>query len=256
MSGIELSTAVAAVELIGLAHKQGWFDTLLTALKTKHKVLVLGASGAGKTNFIDSLTEAVPNAIDIMNRTEFVTKNRIIIDKNPFIFIDTPGQIPHKTRRITAIRELMKEDIAGVINVVSYGYHEGRTGKQNAFENGVVSETFLEHQRQVEIEQLNEWTPLLGDRETTGWLITVISKADLWWNRREIVREHYESGSYYEALGSAKDLHPVVLEYCSVFRKFYNEGAMSGEFQDDDRVMAKAHFLKELLASVGKVRNG
>ena len=49
--------------------------------------------------------------------------------------------------------------------------------------------------------KLSEWVGLLGDRETAGWLITVVTKSDLWWEQRATVREYYESGAYHEALG-------------------------------------------------------
>ncbi len=253
MPEVGVSAAVAAIELVQLAHKQGWFDRLITALRKKHRVLVLGPTGTGKTLFLKSLTEAVPEAIDLMSRTEFVDAKHIRISKQPFVFIDTPGQTLHRSRRIQAIREEMKNDIAGVINVVSYGYHESRAvNRKGAIANGRVDKSFLERQRQQEMRQLHEWTPLLGAKETTGWLITVVAKADLWWGQRNQVRKHYESGAYYEALGPAKELNPVVLEYCSVFQKFYGEVRMSGEFQDRDRDRARADILREILAAIGR----
>lgn len=73
MAGLEIGTstavAKAAIEVISKAHKQGWFDKLTSALRKKHRVLVLGATGAGKTAFLESLTETIPKAIESMNRT-------------------------------------------------------------------------------------------------------------------------------------------------------------------------------------------
>jgi energy-coupling factor transporter ATP-binding protein EcfA2 len=258
MAGLEMGTAKAvaeaAIEIISKAHKQGWVDKLISALRKKHRVLVLGATGAGKTAFLDSLSEVVPKAINLMNRTEYVEKYHVRISKRPFILVDTPGQIPHRSKRIAAIREAMKEKsgIAGIINVVSYGYLESRAiAKPEIKSNGRVSETFLKEQRQVEIEMLDEWIPLLGGVESAGWLITVVSKADLWWRQRDKVLAHYETGPYYEALGEAQSLKPVVLPYCSIFQKFYEEGTMSGDFEDADRIQAKAQMIRTLLAAVG-----
>jgi energy-coupling factor transporter ATP-binding protein EcfA2 len=247
-----LKTAKAAIDLIILAEKQGWLDRLTTALRKKHKVLILGSTGVGKTNFLESLTDLVPKAIEQMNRTEFAEKHSIKIAKQPFIFVDTPGQIEHQSRRIAAIRDAMRGDIAGVINVVSYGYHEWRIGQKSVFDaSSAVREEFLKQHREKELESLREWTTLLGGRETVGWLITVVTKADLWWHRQDEVFDYYRSGAYYAALGEAQSLRPVVLEYCSVFHKFYGTGLLSGTFDEADRVRARAHLLRQLLAAVG-----
>jgi energy-coupling factor transporter ATP-binding protein EcfA2 len=231
MAGLEIATtkavAEAALDLIDKARKQGWFDKLIDALRKKHRVLVLGATGTGKTVFLESLTEVVPKAIDMMNRTEFVEKYHIRISRQPFIFI-----------------------------VVSYGYLESRAIEKPEIKiNGKVSEAFLKEQRQLEIDMLDEWIPLLGGAESAGWLITVVTKADLWWRQRDKVLTHYETGPYYEALGEAQLLKPVVLPYCSIFQMFYEEVAMSGDFEDADRIQAKSQMIRTLLAAIGKERH-
>lgn len=207
---------------------------------------------------IISLTEVVPKAIHLMNRTEFAQRSHIKISKEPFIFTDTPGQIIHAAQRKAAIRKEFKEKggIAGVINVVAYGYHESRALKQPLIESaGKVNDRFLAEQREVETDLLSEWTALLGGREGVGWLITLVTKADLWWDRREEVMAHYQTGQYYQALGDAQFLNPVVLEYSSIFQKFYGQGSMSGEFQDSDRIRAKAQLISALLAALGKEKH-
>jgi ABC-type uncharacterized transport system fused permease/ATPase subunit len=88
ITGAEVKTAV---ELIALAHNQGWLERLLDAFKKKYRLLVLGRSGAGKTNFIASLTELPPTAIDRLNRTEYLENNSLKIADQPFVFVDTPG---------------------------------------------------------------------------------------------------------------------------------------------------------------------
>jgi hypothetical protein len=151
----------------------------------------------------------------------------------------------------------MAGGISGIVNVVSYGYHEYRIGSKNAVDSsGKVSEDFLRTHRETEIAAVQEWTPILGGQEAADWLITVVTKADLWWDRRDEVLEYYRSGSYYQSLGSAKSLHPIVLEYSSVFQKYFGKAPMSGEFGDEDRVRAKAHLIQELLAAIGKVDHG
>jgi len=136
MSGGGLETA-AAVELIKIAVKQKWFKKLINVFKKKHKVLVLGSTGVGKTNLIESITEITPEIIHHMNRTEFIKNHHIEISKKPFIFTDPPGQAGHKHERNKGIIDIlkMKSPVAGIINVVSYGYHEYRIGLSDVFDN-------------------------------------------------------------------------------------------------------------------------
>jgi energy-coupling factor transporter ATP-binding protein EcfA2 len=262
MAGIEMSTtaaaAKAALELVSVARKQGWFDKLISALRKKQRVLVLGATGTGKTAWLESLTETVPRAIDLLNRTQFIEKYHVKIAKNPFIFTDTPGQELHERRRREAIKQVIqtKGGIAGIINVVAYGYHEASGIAQPEIgRNGQAAKAFLKQRRQIELAMLKEWTPLLTARQEAQWLMTVVTKADLWWPRRAEVLTYYQSGPYYRALGEAQLLQLVVLEYCSVFQKFYGQGLMSGDFQDSDRIRVKAEMLSALLAATGRSRH-
>lgn len=255
MAGLEIGTAKAvaeaAIDVISKAHKQGWLDRLTSALRKKHRVLVLGATGTGKTAFLESSTEVVPKAIELMNRTEFNEKYRIKISKELFIFTDTPGQRLHTRRRQEAMREVLKSKggVAGIINLVSYGYHEASTVKLPAIKASKVPASFLEQRREVEIAMLDEWKDLLGGAESAKWLVTVVTKADLWWKQREDVLDYYRSGQYHQALSEARNLKPVVLEYCSIFQKFYGQVPMSGDFQDSDRIRVKAQMIRTLLAA-------
>jgi hypothetical protein len=53
-------------------------------------------------------------------------------------------------------------------------------------------------------------------------------------------------------LGDAKNLSPMVLEYCSVIHKFYNQGKLSGDFDDEDRATVKSNLPMTLLEAIGK----
>ena len=108
------SIGTEVVNLVKLAAKEGWLDKLRNLFKKKHRVLVLGSTGVGKTVFLKSLTEVLPEAISSLNRTEFAERHAIQIEKQPFIFVDTPGQLFHASRRTTAIREELTRGISGV----------------------------------------------------------------------------------------------------------------------------------------------
>lgn len=123
-------------------------------------------------------------------------------------------------------------------------------------DDGSVRPEFLEQNRLSEIRLIEEWNYLLGDPETAGWLITLVSKADLWWDREEEVLSYYRTGEYFDALGAAKSLHPVILPYCSVFHKFYKTGSLSGRLDDADRLRLRAALIRHLIAAVNEKHHG
>lgn len=156
---------------------------------------------------------------------------------------------------MTAIREALaaKGGISGVINIVSYGYHEYHLDRGSVFNaDGSIRPEYLQRHRQEEISQLSEWNSLLGSPLTAKWLITLVTKADLWWDHRKDVVDHYKTGPYFAALGDAKSLQPKVIEYSSVFARFYNTAPMSGFFAQDDRTLLQNHFVEALLAALLK----
>jgi hypothetical protein len=194
-----------------------------------------------------------PDPIARANRTVVRTARVLKLKGNPFRFIDTPGDTSSamKDERIDAIRESIsaRGGIAGVINVVSYGYHEYQVTKEKIFlADGSVDPAFLIKHREIEIQQLDEWTPLLGSPITVDWLITVVTKADLWWDQRNAVHDHYTSGIYYKALGQAQSLKPKVVMHSSIFSKFYGEAPHSGYFDEKDRQDLKLQLVQALLA--------
>lgn len=151
----------------------------------------------------------------------------------------------------------MEGGVEGIINVVSYGYNEASSVMLPAIgASAKIPKSFLKQQRELEIAMLDEWKGLLGDGESARWLVTVATKADLWWKQQEKVMNYYAGGRYQQALGEAQLLKPVVLEYCSVFQKFYGQVSMSGDFQDSDRIRVKAQMIRTLLAAIGKEHNG
>ena len=148
----DIAAARAALAIAQLADKQGWFDELRDIFKIKHKVLTLGSTGTGKSNFIDSLQTLVPKAVDRLERTAYAGPDRVWLSDAIFDFIDTPGQDGHRARRLEAIIEMLSEASFGLINVVSYGYHEYATGENQAIiDNSRPSPTWLEDHRAIEI---------------------------------------------------------------------------------------------------------
>lgn len=175
-------------KFVEIATKEEWLDNLVDLPRKKHKFLVIGLHGVGKTHFLYSLKKfGMPTTIYEINHeitsTGFPIKRKFRIDTEPFVFLDMPGQLGHE-RKKSGIHEAIRKDYTGVINIVSYGYHEYSRGELNVLEtHGMIKEHFLKAHRKLEITAL---------REIAVWLykmplITVITKADLWWEDRKSV---------------------------------------------------------------------
>jgi putative ribosome biogenesis GTPase RsgA len=59
------------LDLAEEAAKRKWFQRAFALMKAKPRILVLGQSGTGKSNFVESLRRDLPKAIDRMSRTEY-----------------------------------------------------------------------------------------------------------------------------------------------------------------------------------------
>lgn len=240
-----------ALKLYKLAKEQGWIDKLLSLAAKRHKILILGASGVGKSNLTSSLTTLAPEVIHHSRRTAGTPRTSIKYESVPFDIIDTPGQVPQRAVRTRAVTEHCST-AAVVMNVVCYGYHEYARGKGAAFdEHGKVKPEYTETNREREREFVGEWSELVGVQSKCQ-LVTVVTKADLWWELHDEVLDYYETGEYFDALGPCQSFAPTVIPYCSVFHKLYGVGELSGSFDEEDRLRTRANLLKSLCELVGK----
>lgn len=225
---------------------------LRALVRGRHRVLVAGTTGTGKTQLIDSLTELIPPTISYLDRTSFSKSADVQVQKEFFRIWDTPGQKLMGTDRAQAIKDVSAKRF-GVLNVVSYGYHEFRADLRTVFTRNNVSLSFLKRQREIELAQLGELVAMLRGREKLGWFITVVAKADLWWDDRAKVFNHYESGAYAEVLSPVlAGGGPVVLEYCSVIKPFYGRVGISASFSDEERRRAREQLLSSLLTAAAR----
>lgn len=86
-AGVQLASAVW-----GLADNQDLMTRVLDFFKKKHTILILGSTGAGKSNLVRSLNAAagLVAAIPSATRTEAVEPHRVRVNSSPFKVIDTP----------------------------------------------------------------------------------------------------------------------------------------------------------------------
>ncbi len=250
---MSVSEIAAFAELLAvsynLARELSLLDRLARQLSRRKRVLVLGASGAGKSQFIESIRNPLALPIGPLSRTAVVKRHTIPIEKRFFHLIDTPGQRGDQPRRAAAFRQTVTQPPEGIINVVCFGYHEAaEAGGAKAVPetgNGVARTDYLKARQQVEIELLSEWVPII-DSADIKWLITLVTKADLWWpDENNKINMFYKKGPYSSKLDAFREKN-LVLPYCSTVQPFY-QNRTSGRFGDDARVRLRENLLKTLV---------
>lgn len=119
-----------------------------------------------------------------------------------------PGQGERRARTWTQLyQDLASGKSVGIVNVVSWGYHAfaNPTYRElGVYKDGMtqeqVLEAFLQQQRDVELQILRELEPHLSTAKGKLWMVTLITKEDLWWKRRADVEQYYRQGEYAEQI--------------------------------------------------------
>ncbi|WNV09015.1 GTPase domain-containing protein [Tardiphaga sp. 709] len=244
MTGIlEPFTVATSYELIKIAKREGWLKQLIDLARRKNHALLLGSTGAGKTQFLRSTNEIISPAISPAARTEFATVGRFEINDSLFDLIDTPGQLEHRPRRDAETKEAIKQKLHGIINFVSYGFHEYGVPLQDVISGEQVKPEYLQEHQKREIDLIAEWAPLMS----TEWVLTVVTKADIWWDSRETVAQHYQGGAYQKRLARLfPNAHHIVRPYSSISSRFYGTIPGSGSFDDSVRSACRAEVFRVL----------
>jgi hypothetical protein len=135
--------------------------------------------------------------------------------------------------------------------VVSYGYHEHRTGDvHEALTNdGKARVAWLNRHRNLELDLLAESAAQL----TAPWLLTVANKADLWWSQRIDVSALYQGSAEDQRYPGILDQTAVpdtyFLEFCSIIKRYWGEGRLDNTFDDIDRIQLRYALIRTLLTA-------
>ncbi|MEZ6056236.1 MAG: GTPase domain-containing protein [Planctomycetaceae bacterium] len=232
-----------AIEVHEYLKKRGIYDKVRDWWNSSSfcDVIVLGASGTGKTALVKALRGLPPYVPRVSGRSDKTEEDEGKIGKTPFRFHTTPGEDLHEVKRKATIREIMAVDNPGVINVVCNGFHEPDVPIGDAVEGRTAKDTFLADRLQREIDLLDEWKSILfGPGGACSWLITVVMKSDMWWQSSDDqpVLDYYRRGNYYDALGNAQSsAHTThsVRPYSALDQPLFGRVAMSGYYSDQLR---------------------
>ena len=190
----------------------------------KVNIPVFGAGGSGKSTLgrmlITKNTFGLPS---IYAESRSVEKNEMQ-GWIPASLNIAPGQAARVSYTWPdLIRDINNGKSPGLINVVSFGYHAVEVpsirsldsfGKSDDF--SVDFEVYTENRRAREVELLDYIYKATETAANPFWIITVVSKQDLWSHRHREVKEFYEHGPYADVLkkfevrhGSAKFQHEI-----------------------------------------------
>ncbi|NJO01504.1 MAG: hypothetical protein HC880_07265 [Bacteroidia bacterium] len=84
--------SIATQKAIEIAIKQGWFEKIIGWLGLNNKkILIMGASGTGKTQFVNSFNPKTSH-VPVDKRTLATSRTRMYVASIPIMYIDTAGQ--------------------------------------------------------------------------------------------------------------------------------------------------------------------
>lgn len=232
--GTIINGGVSAAKFISKESNRNFFQKIYYSLfRKKRKILILGASGSGKSQFIESLKNS--KGLVVVPRTHESESMKIDFFDYPIEVRDTPGHESKKELRLIELDRLILQPVEGIINVVSYGFSEApEAGRNIAIKNKILDKDFIIKNREYEIEQINEWVNRVRPNRNVKWIITLVTKADLWWENYEEVNEHYTNGSYGKKINGL-NIPMYTLPYCSIIKPFFKiqEKNTFGEVEKD-----------------------
>jgi energy-coupling factor transporter ATP-binding protein EcfA2 len=169
------------------------------------RVPIFGPGGAGKST-LAKLLSGEPIADAHYEESRVVEDTKLKGDLTCTLFA-VPGQERRAHTWTRFYQDLSAGKSAGIINVVSYGYHsfsEVSFRKTEYYQPGQTKPQFLAaylaKRREREQQIIETLVPRIGDAKGKLWMITLVTKQDLWWKQRDIVRSHYTEGPYHRCI--------------------------------------------------------
>ena len=236
------TTLSIASSIITIAEQKSKLEKTLNKIihyisKGKCIIIIFGAGGTGKTTLSYVLTD---NKISdyLYNETANIEKVKLNSDIWGH-FLVAPGQERRVERYWPELfRKLGAGKIAGIINVVSYGYHSIDI-KDKSYKNtkyyikereSFFLNDYIKLKRHDEINYLKKVAEHIKNTDNKFWMITLVNKQDLWWDEREKVESYYTEGEYdkiiqdiYSTKGTSNFVHEYIS--CALFNCNFKIGS-------------------------------
>lgn len=173
---------------------------------------IFGCGGTGKTTGARLVAGEDPLDITAAYEASTWLETMDLPGDVPGQLLVGPGQEDRARRHWPGLYEAVVSGRSlGILNVVSYGYHSFTPESYKSlphYTNGMGVEAFMQvycaHRRDVEVEMLRRIVAGLSAARKDFWMITLVNKQDLWWDRRDEVRAYYETGPYSGLIDSIR----------------------------------------------------
>ena len=213
------------------------------------KIAVFGYSGSGKSSFLSMLRDGVPYTGSTTRSTKIVTVT--LPNGRKVDFYDCPGQDSYREQRTEIKHRIFDGKFHAVINVVCYGYNETDASAYKVLDsNGVVKPKYLIDMRKRELNQLDEWQNDIRSGCKLKWMMTLINKADIWWEDRREAHHYYSDAKtpYGTRINEISRVIPNVhtIEYCSTISRFGGGDSMLIHFDEKDKIMMHNRLLEQI----------
>lgn len=219
-----ISNALQSVDTLEKLHNSGVIHKIPFYInkyfkKTIH-ILIVGESGSGKSQFLATIQGRKSFA---HTRTRVTEKSKVVLPNGYCVrFYDTPGHQILKSERLKALNALNRRKYDGIVNIVCYGHQSvDNVEVSTIFHGDVVREDYLNANKKKELKQVEEWLERIDRDSGVKWLLTIVNKADVWFEKSDEVLSYYREGLYSQALASLQRFVKLdVIPYCSVITPF------------------------------------
>lgn len=187
--------------------------------KDRGRILILGAGGVGKTTLGIYLSHGDSFPVQSEYKESRGNEKHELGTPHQGILMIAPGQ----GRRIRSFwpelfEAFQKKGILnyprlnlGIIHITSYGYHNMGGGEPfriapaigGRMKRAEYLAAYLEEKRELELEILEKHiVPEIRKIQDKVWMITFVTKEDLWFDEKEKVKAHYCGGKYNHLIQS------------------------------------------------------